>query len=505
MPSHSSVLRLFLGLAAVARLAAADICATVQTEVPSIGIAFNPQLDYTTVSNDYWSTSCAALEPSCVIFPSSAQEVSALLAIVSESGESTSNPEPFAVKSGGHNPNNYWSSVQGGPLISTRDLNHVILDSATGIVQFGPGLRWDELAEALDGSGWSVVGGRMGNVGVGGYLLGGGLSFMSQEYGWAASSIIEYELVLANGTIITASASENPDLFKALKGGGNNFGIVTSFTAEAHQQGDVYGGFIQFPRTPEVDRKILKAVHDFTKYNKDDKAALIPTAERAGAGLIDIWVVFIYYNAPQPPAGFFKNFTDIGPTVVSLKTTSMVNLVKSNNWAVLKGSVYTIGTETIPLPRDAAVEVLPAIHEHWRTVAGSVLPLGGLIASAAFQPFPAQIPRLARESGGDLLDFDEDEDMIILELNYSFLLQTDYAEVDVALQRTYGGVRDIVLSLQRNGTIEEAYTPLFANDAFYRQDYFARLKPENAQLAKTLADELDPEGVFRTRTGGWKP
>jgi FAD/FMN-containing dehydrogenase len=70
-------------------------------------------------------------------------------------------------------------------------------------------------------------------------VLGGGLSFLSAQYGWVANNIVEYEIVLANASIVTASESHNADLWKALKGGINNYGIVTAYTMKAHPQGQV--------------------------------------------------------------------------------------------------------------------------------------------------------------------------------------------------------------------------------------------------------------------------
>lgn len=496
------LLQTFANLAFVS-LVYAETCSQVTTFAPSIKVSHKLSPSYTSTSNDYWSTTCAALDPSCVLYPSSADEVAAILNILH------SNNETFAVKSGGHNPNNGFSSVQGGPLISTEHLNHVILDEKTGIVKFGPGNRWDDVAESLDGTGWSVVGGRIGNVGVGGYMLGGGLSFMTQERGWAASSILSYDLVLANGSTITPSATSHPDIFKALKGGGNNFGIVTSFTAQAYKQGDVHGGIMVFPRGKDTDGKMLKAIQEFVRNNKDDKAAIIPTAERAVWDLIDTWIIFTFYNGPKPPAGVFKVFEDLRPTVDTRRTRSYVDLVKANNVFVLKGSAYVIGTETIPLPANnsssLSLEMLPEIHEHWRNVTESVDHLAGMISNIAYQPYPKRMAQLAQQSGGDMLDFDDSADRIIFELSYSFLVKSDYPEVDNALKETYGGIRDRVLGWQAEGRLEDVYLPLFMNDGFYRQDYFGRLKPENAALAKSLASELDPEGLFRERTGGFKP
>ncbi|EFX04313.1 FAD dependent oxidoreductase [Grosmannia clavigera kw1407] len=411
-----------ISLSALA-VVSADSCSNIEKTAPSIGVASAYDISYATVSNDYWSTSCAALKPACVVFPSSSLEVAAIINILN------GNSDNFAVKSGGHNANNHFSSTKGGPLISTKNLNHVLLDNETGIVQIGPGLRWDEVADELNGSGWCVVGGRIGNVGVGGFMLGGGLSFMSQEYGWAASSVLEYEIVLANGTITTASVDNNPDLFKALKGGGNNFGIVTSYTVQAYQQGYVYGGVLSFVHSTETDTKLLRAIRDFTKYNTDSKAAIIPTAERVLARR--------------------------GPITDTCKTRTFSEFVTNNNWAVLKDTVYNIGTETIPLPADDNINVLEAVHAHWRNVTDSVLLVGGLITNIAYQPLPRRIAQIAQDRGGDLLDFDVNSDFVILEISNSFLLQSDYDMMDITLQAAYNGVRQMVLAWQEDGTLDK--------------------------------------------------
>jgi FAD/FMN-containing dehydrogenase len=196
-------------------LVRADTCSTIASST-DIDVAFPLSLDYISEQNKYWSSSCIALKPSCILFPTSAAEVSVILQTINQGNES------FAVKSGGHNPNNYFSSVDGGPLISTARLDEAVLDPNTGVLRMGPGNRLDEIAAKLQGSGWTFVGGRIGNTGTGGLILGGGLSYMSAQYGWAASSALEYEVVLGNGTIVTASDTQNADLARALRGGGNN-------------------------------------------------------------------------------------------------------------------------------------------------------------------------------------------------------------------------------------------------------------------------------------------
>lgn len=91
------------------------------------------------------------------------------------------NNETFAIKSGGHNPNQNYSSVDGGPLINLKGLNEINYDANTGTVRVGPGNRWSDVAKALEPYNVTAVGGRIGHVGVGGYLLGGKRSSPCQQ------------------------------------------------------------------------------------------------------------------------------------------------------------------------------------------------------------------------------------------------------------------------------------------------------------------------------------
>jgi len=155
-------------------LARGDTCSTLEA-IGGIEVTYPLDVAYIVEQQEYWSTSCAALLPSCIIFPKTAAEVATIVQVLNN------NNEQFAVKSGGHNPNNYYSSVEGGPLISTIRIDQAVLDPATGIVDVGPGNRLDGIAAKLQGSGWTFVGGRIGNTGVGGLVLGGGLSYMSAQ------------------------------------------------------------------------------------------------------------------------------------------------------------------------------------------------------------------------------------------------------------------------------------------------------------------------------------
>ncbi|KAF2823577.1 FAD-binding domain-containing protein [Ophiobolus disseminans] len=495
MPSSRSTLSAFVQFLPLLNLVAANTCSQVGA-LNATEVKRSPSIEYLNEQQNYWSTGCSALKPLCILFPKNVAEVASIVTVLNN------NNETFAVKSGGHNPNEGFSSIQSGPLISTKELNEVRpYDAASMTVRVGPGNDWQDVHGALEGTGVTVVGGRLGEVGVGGYVVGGGLSFLSTQYGWAANNIVAFEVVLANATIVTASNTSNADLFEALKGGGNNFGIVTAYTMVAHFIGQIWGGNLFF--AADKTTQLLAAVRNFTENYPDEKAAIIMTAELTALGAVDIWVMFLFYDGPTPPPGTFDIFTSLEPISNNCKTRSYYDLLTYNNFGVLKGSIYTITTETIPLPSIAnGAEVLGAIHANWRNTTKSILGVAGIIGSIAYQPIPKVLARKARERGGDLIDLDDDVDRIIIEFNLSYWFDIDDATIDQATQRLYQGTRDLVTGFQGNGKLPEAYLPLFMNDAYFRQDYFSRLRSHD--FARAVRTRYDPDGFFRDRTKGWK-
>jgi len=148
---------------------------------------------------------------------------------------------------------------------------------------------------------------------------------------------------------------------------------------------------------------------------------------------------------------------------------------------------------------------METLHNHWRNISSTALLVPGIVASIAWQPFSKKIAQKARLLSPDLIEADDSVDRFIIEMNYSFVPQTLYEQMAATMEATYTGVRNRVLAWQANGTLPQAYLPLFMNYGFFRQDYFGRLKPENRALARRVSEQVDPRGLFRDRTGGWKP
>ncbi|KAL9132511.1 MAG: hypothetical protein Q9175_006311 [Cornicularia normoerica] len=190
--------------------------------------------------NSYWAQQECEVIPACVVRPRDVQQLCTAVTVLKreyddrrkQAGEAKAEGL-FAIRSGGHSPVSGAASIKGGVVIDLGLFCEMTPFEHGSSVAIGAGAKWIDVSKVLDEKGLAVVGGRNSAVGVGGLTLGGGLSFFSPRFGLVCSNILSYELILASGSITTASASTNPDLWGALKGGSNNFSIVKRFTARS--------------------------------------------------------------------------------------------------------------------------------------------------------------------------------------------------------------------------------------------------------------------------------
>lgn len=151
---------------------------------------------------------------------------------------------PFSVRSGGHGISGR-STNDGGLVLSVAAMNTVeVLDERRRLIRVGPGARWTDVADALRPYGWALSSGDYGGVGVGGLATAGGVGWLARKHGLTIDHLRAVEMVLADGSVVRASADENPELFWAVRGAGANFGVVTSFDFEVDEVGEV--GWAQF-------------------------------------------------------------------------------------------------------------------------------------------------------------------------------------------------------------------------------------------------------------------
>jgi FAD/FMN-containing dehydrogenase len=167
----------------------------------------------------------------------------------------------LAVKSGGHDYAG-CSSCEGGLLIDLSPMTSVSIDAQSRRARVQPGATWAAFDRSAQAFGLATTGGTVSSVGVAGFTLGGGEGWLTRKHGLAVDNLVAADVVTAAGESVRASADENADLLWALRGGGGNFGVVTSFEYALHPVGpEVLAGQVIYPseRAPEL----LRAFRDF--------------------------------------------------------------------------------------------------------------------------------------------------------------------------------------------------------------------------------------------------
>ncbi|HEX5155934.1 MAG TPA: FAD-binding oxidoreductase [Ktedonobacterales bacterium] len=152
----------------------------------------------------------------------------------------------LAIRGGGHNGPGL-ATCDDGLVIDLSEMKGVHVDPKQRTVRVAGGATWGEVDHATHAFGLATPSGFVSSTGVGGLTLGGGIGYLSRTYGLSLDNLLSADIVLADGSYVTASADEHPDLFWAVRGGGGNFGVVTSFVFRLHEISTVYGGPIFWP------------------------------------------------------------------------------------------------------------------------------------------------------------------------------------------------------------------------------------------------------------------
>jgi len=172
-----------------------------------------------------------------------------------------------SVRGGGHNVTGH-AVCEGGLMIDLSALKTARVDAARARLTAGPGLTWGELDVATQRHGLATTGGIISTTGVAGLTLGGGHGWLMRKHGLACDNLAAVELVTADGALVRASAEENPELFWGVRGGGGNFGVVTTFEFDLHPLGTILAGLLLYPLSR--GREILESYRDLASTAPDD-------------------------------------------------------------------------------------------------------------------------------------------------------------------------------------------------------------------------------------------
>ena len=167
---------------------------------------------------------------------------------------------PLAIRGGGHNGAGL-GTVDDGVVLDLSLFKRIEIDPAARTARVGGGCTWGEVDRATGEHGLATPSGIISTTGVGGLTLGGGIGHLTRKCGLAIDNLLEAEMVLASGERVRVNAGEHPDLFWAIRGGGGNFGVVTSFLFRLHEVGTVVAGPTFWP--VELGAEVLSVYRDF--------------------------------------------------------------------------------------------------------------------------------------------------------------------------------------------------------------------------------------------------
>ncbi|TCD65257.1 hypothetical protein EIP91_002921 [Steccherinum ochraceum] len=430
----------------------------------------------------HWASSSAQAS-ACSVEPGTAQDVAVILQIIGK------NKSPFAVRGGGHASNPGFSSTKGVQIAMSR-FSQVVYNSATQTADVGPGLVWDDVYAALAPHNVNVVGGRVTGVGMAGFTLGGGYSYLTNQRGLTVDNIAAFELVLPNGTVTTVTEQSNPDLWFGVRGGFNNFGIVTKFTLNTFPQGQVWGGSITI--IGDLIDKVNDATVKFFNTVTDPKASLLPTYNFLPVIGTEISLL-IFYDAPTPPPGIFDDFLALPALAKDISTRSFLSLVTSSPANATAGSRAVFHTVAVETYDDTFMEAVKNESLFW----GPRLALeGASFVSYDIEPFLPTI--LTHGTSASAYPPVRTKSYLPTNLYYAWSTALSDATMHDAIRQSAAQLTRVA---QQSGQSLDG-APLYGNYAIFDTP-LESIYGSNLPRLKAIKKQYDPENVMGL-AGGWK-
>ncbi|CAI6269471.1 unnamed protein product [Periconia digitata] len=437
--------------------------------------------------------------PWCFVTPCNTDEVSKTVVALKDAGNGAGDWH-IAIRSGGHGGGSQ-NSIEQGVIVDLSRMNDTTFDAQTEVASVGSGARWGEVYAELEKFGVGVTGGREAIVGVGGLILGGGLSWYTAREGFACDNVVNFEVVLANGEIVNANATDNSDLFRALKGGSSNFGIVTKFDLKTFPADKL--SIDQRTISSEHAGGLIDAIADFTDldqtfhdnamiammmYNPQQNATIITVKEINTMGKVNSTV--------------FDAINRI-PTLAPAKKQT-VTLADSAKSAALEANTRNVGVGPLVIANDPQV-MRYCVEQHEKLIEDlkKVLGPNEFATIQDFQPFPSYFADIGVQKGGNMLGLERSSRNKIMTISGVILLtpnsEKQYPQVYQRLSAMTESIKAFAKSV---GSDEELIYLPYANPM---QDAIGSYGPANVEHIRKVAEKFDPSGFFQHRVpGGFK-
>ncbi|KAF8645653.1 hypothetical protein AX16_007672 [Volvariella volvacea WC 439] len=466
-----------------------DCCALIENVYPD-KISYPGSSGYVTETGNYWSSTCS-LAPNCYFIPDVTAEVATAVGLL------TANSCTFSVRAGGHHSSVGAAGNTGGVTIALTNFKQRDIDPVNNIASIGPGNRFHEVYTAADAYNKVGVLGRYAQVGTG-LLLGAGLSYLNNLEGLSVDNVVAREVVLANGTVVIASADSHPDLHKALKGGGDNFGVITRYDIKVFDYPEtILGGLVTY------GEEAMPFYDDLTYHYHVDAAVndklthILPQWGFNGAtGQRESFTPFLYLNQQSQLPPSLQPWVDI-PWVHNTirETPDLAPLSFENHDGYFNGDAQQQRTFTIFADR----EFFHEISERFHAFAQSWAHIEGFYALHCKMPITPYMVEKGIENGGNVLGLEGIEQTLSIQyFGVTAKNLEDADELFAAHEEFIENLREIA----REKGLLHRY--IMWNYSAFNQAVIDSYGADNVAFLKQVAEAYDPTGAFHTLVGGQK-
>ncbi|KAF2500732.1 FAD-binding domain-containing protein [Lophium mytilinum] len=455
-------------------------CLELQRLLPSQTF-FADSPEYQTQQSHYWTSQQATdIHPRCRVTPYSTDDLRSIVKVVGR------HQATFATKSGGHSTVSGASNIDDGITVDLAGLNSTELSVDDSSAWVGIGNTWFSVYRdpTLTSAGLSVTGARAGTVGVGGFLLGGGFSWHSGRNGWACDTVLDFEVVLANGSVVSANENDNPDLFWALKGGGSNFGIVTKVKIPVFKQDSMYMATTSYEGNDLPD--VLVAMEDFTAEAEDPDAGLFMTIACDAKWGMCYNVMMFVNTASNTSSSTFEPFEKIpsfenGSEIMDMGDLSkMLSDQPGTKFRKEKFTLTFRNHRSVPLMLYLASRIHHYVHD-------PAYLRGARVIAITFQPLTSR----HISSSGNAFGLDAEKEPLIL---FSAEVHWESSTRDQHFHDEFQSLESLFRKEAESSGLLHPF--VYLNYAASWQKPFESYGDRNLKRLKDVRGRFDPDGVF---------
>ncbi|KAJ2994293.1 hypothetical protein NUW58_g1592 [Xylaria curta] len=457
--------------------------------IPEGEFSFPASELYDQLNSSYLSEFESDLKPSCIFRPSSRDQVVTLLKVIRpfiDQGDT------FAIRGGGQQPAPGVANINApGITVDLSLIAGVDIDAKNHIVRIGAGERWGRVYEALDGSGLAIAGGRSNNGGIGGYALQGGLSFFSSREGFVCDNVLNYEIVLASGEVVNANEREHSDLWTALRGGGNNFGIVIRYDFRAFPQGPLWGGNI-FYMLSSLPDQIQKLVTELTKPDASPETHVMMSIGFAGAlSPVPVGLNTVYFAQAVDNPPVLDPFVSVDTKIDQFSSVRIQTLKEAatDQAAGVSTQVRCVYMNITTKPDAATLQACAKLYEE---ALEPVKAVENLRCSWTLQPYARSLLQKSQAHGGNSLGLNPGEGSLvnILLLSYWKNPSDDHKIVNM--------MKTVLEKMKQEAASRNQLVPyVYMNYAFTNQDPISSYGELESKTLSAVAKKYDSDGVFQ--------